>query len=74
MPGAIDTAALPDDPETLRALLIETLAQRDEAATARDAIAAERDALEAANDRLRHLLHRLQRHQFGRRSERLPEE
>lgn len=67
MPGAIDTAALPDDPAVLRALLLEAVAQRDGAI-------AERDALEVANDRLRHLLRRLQRHQFGRRSERLPEE
>lgn len=74
MVAALDIAALPDDPETLRALLIEALAQRDEAVTARDAMAAERDALGAANDRLRHLPRRLQRHRFGRRSERLPEE
>ena len=74
MVAALDIAALPDDPAVLRALLIETAAQRDEAITVRDAVTAERDALEAANDRLRHLLRRLQRHQFGRRSERLPEE
>lgn len=67
MRGAIDIAALPDDPAVLRGLLAEVIAQRDGAV-------AERDALEAANDRLRHLLRRLQRHQFGRRSERLPEE
>ena len=64
---AIDIAALPDDPAVLRGLLAEVIAQRDGAL-------AERDALEAANDRLRRLLHRLQRHQFGRQSERLPEE
>ena len=67
MVAALDIAALPDDPAVLRALLIETATQRDNAV-------AERDALEAANDRLRHLLRRLQHHQFGRRSERLPDE
>ena len=65
MAAALDIAALPDDPATLRALLIETLAERNDAR-------AERDALEAQNDKLRHLLLRLQRHQFGRKSERLP--
>jgi transposase len=58
--AALDIAALPDDPAALRALLIEALA--------------ERDALEAQNDRLRHILLKLQRQQFGRKSERLPEE
>lgn len=67
VPGALDIAALPDDPAILRALLIEVLAERDDACAARD-------ALEAQNDRLRHILLKLQRHQFGRKSERLPEE
>jgi transposase len=58
--AALDIAALPDDPAVLRALLLEALAQRD--------------ALEAQNDKLRHLLLKLQRHQFGRKSERLPAE
>ena len=57
---ALDIATLSDDPAILRALLIEALAARD--------------ALEAQNDRLRHLLLKLQRRQFGRKSERLPEE
>src|SRR3712207_2165235 len=35
---------------------------------------AERDALAAQNERLRHLLLKLQRRQFGRKSERLPED
>jgi len=60
MPAALDIAALPDDPALLRAMLVEVMA--------------ERDVLEAQNDRLRHLLLKLQRLQFGRRSERLPEE
>lgn len=67
MPDALDIAALPDDPAILRALLIEMVAERDDARAARD-------ALEAQNDRLRHILLKLQRHQFGRKSERLPEE
>jgi transposase len=65
--ATLDIAALPDDPAALRALLIEVLAERDDACAARD-------ALEAQNDRLRHILLKLQRHQFGRKSERLPEE
>jgi transposase len=60
MPAALDIAALPDDPALLRAMLVE--------------IMTERDGLEAQNDRLRHLLLQLQRRQFGRRSERLPED
>jgi hypothetical protein len=54
-------------PTDMRALLVEALAERD------DALAA-RDALEAQNDRLRYILLKLQRHQFGRKSARLPEE
>lgn len=67
MAAALDIAALPDDPAALRALLIAALAERDGALAARD-------ALEAQNDRLRHILLKLQRHRFGRKSERLPEE
>jgi hypothetical protein len=52
VPDALDIAALPDDPATLRALLIEVLAERDNACAARD-------ALEAQNDRLRHILLKL---------------
>jgi transposase len=52
--------ALPHDIEGLRALLLATLAERDELAT--------------QNDRLRHLLLKLKRLQFGAKSERLPEE
>lgn len=65
--ASLDIAALPDDPVLLRALLIEVLAERDDARAARD-------ALEAQNDRLRHILLKLQRHRFGRKSEQLPEE
>jgi transposase len=62
-----DTPTLPEDATALRALLRQTLAKCD-------TLAAERDALSAQNERLRHLLRKLQRMQFGPRSERLPEE
>jgi transposase len=60
-----DTENLPDDPATLRALLAAALARCE-------ALEGERAALEAQNDRLRHLLLKLKRLQFGRKSERLP--
>jgi transposase len=62
-----DTPSLPDDPETLRALLLETRALVE-------TLAAERDALASRNERLHHLLLKLKRRQFGAKSERLPEE
>jgi transposase len=55
---------LPDDIETLRALVRGVLAERDAAIAARD------QAVEQ-NDRLRHLLRQLQRARFGRSSEQL---
>src|SRR5215218_10723803 len=81
------TQALPEDPAVLRALLLAAWGERDAAAAARDALAAERDsviaerdsvvaerdALAERNERLRHLLRKLQRMQFGPRSERLPD-
>ena len=57
----------PDDVGAMRALLLQLWRERDEAV-------AERDAMAAQNDRLRHLLAKLQRTQFGRKSERLPDE
>ncbi|MCP6390449.1 transposase, partial [Klebsiella pneumoniae] len=39
-----------------------------------EALTEERDTLAARNERLRHLLDKLQRMQFGRRSEQLPED
>ena len=59
--------SLPADVAALRALVLATMAERD-------VLAEERDALATQNDRLRHLLVKLQRLQFGRKSERLPEE
>ena len=64
--------ALPEDPEVLRALLLAALAERDSLAAERDSVAAERDALAERIEHLQHLLRKLQRMQFGPRSERLP--
>ena len=60
-----DTPTLPEDAAALRALLLETRALYDTLNT-------ERDALAAQNERLQHLLLKLKRQQFGRRSEQLP--
>jgi transposase len=68
------TWSLPDDPAALRALLLAAWAERDGVVAERDSLTAERDALAARNERLQHLLRKLQRMQFGRRSERLPED
>jgi transposase len=72
---------LPTDVGALQALLLQSWCERDLLAVAhdallveRDGIAAERDALATQNERLRHLLAKLGRVQFGRTSERLPEE
>jgi transposase len=62
-----DTPTLPEDPAVLRALLLETLAKCD-------TLSAERDALAARNEQLHHLLLKLKRRQFGRKSEQLPED
>jgi transposase len=61
------TDDLPAEPEALRALLLTMMAERDAAMAARDEMAAH-------NERLQALLLRLKRMQFGRKSERLPEE
>jgi transposase len=55
-----DAPRLPDDVEGLRALLLATMAERDE--------------LLARSERLEHLLLKLKRLQFGQKSERLPDE
>ena len=69
-----DTPTLPEDAAALRALLLAAWAERDGLAAERDGIAAERDALAGQNERPRHLLLKLKRRQFGRKSERLPED
>ena len=58
------TNQLPTDIATLQVLLAQARAERD-------AALAERDQIRSQNDRLQHLLHQLQRMQFGRRSEKL---
>ncbi|MDO9714697.1 transposase, partial [Paracraurococcus lichenis] len=58
---------LPNDPAVLQAMLLAALAERDSAV-------AERDALAERNEHLKHQLQKLQRMQFGPRSERLPED
>ena len=72
--AGIDTPTLPEDPAALRALLLAAWAERDGLAAERDGIGAERDALAGQNERLRHLLLKLKRRQFGRKSEQLPED
>jgi transposase len=58
---------LPNDTEALRALVLSMIVERN-------ALTAERDALLEHNERLHHLLLKLKRLQFGRKSERLPED
>ena len=69
-----DTPTLPEDATALRALLLSAWAERDALVSECDGVAAERDALASQNERLRHLLLKLKRRQFGRKSERLPED
>jgi transposase len=68
-----DTPTPPEDPAALRALLLEALAKCDTLSAELGNVADERDALASQNERLRHLLLKLRRRQFGRKSERLPE-
>ena len=72
--GADDAPTLPEDPSALRALLLGTLAKVDTLSAELGGITAERDALASQNERLQHLLLKLKRRQFGRKSERLPED
>jgi|GEM_PF-6465629 len=89
MRAAGDAATrLPDYPAALRALLLQAwrerdgvVAERDRAARERDRAAQERERVErerdealAQNERLLALLAKLRRMQFGRKSERLPED
>ena len=69
-----DTPRLPKDPAALRTLLLETLARCDTLSAELGNVASERDALAAQTERLQHLLLKLQRRRFGRKSERLPED
>jgi transposase len=69
-----DTPTLPEDPAALRVLLLETLAKVDTLSSRYVDIAAERDAPAEQNEHLRHLLAKLRRRQFGRKSEQLTDE
>jgi transposase len=76
-----DATRLPKDPAALRALLLQAwrerdgvVAERDRAAQERERVERERDDALAQNERLLALLAKLKRMQFGRKSERLPEE
>lgn len=69
-----DTSSLPEDPAALRALLLAALQTCDTLSVERNGLVAERDALAARNERLHHLLLKLKRRQFGRKSEQLPED
>ena len=73
-PAPTSALRLPQDPAALRAMLLQVLAERDAALGERDAAVQERDAAVARNEVLHHLLLKLKRRQFGRKSERLPEE
>src|SRR3712207_1102943 len=69
-----DTPTLPEDPAALRALLLETRALVDTLSAELGGMTAERDALASQNERLQHLLLKLKRRRFGRKSEQLAEE
>jgi transposase len=69
-----NTDHLPTDIEALQALLVATRSERDAAIIDRDAAITERDQALSRLGRLQHLLHQLQRAQFGRRSEKLDPE
>src|SRR3954454_19911240 len=82
------TQDLPDDPAALRALLLAAWAERDSVTSERDTLSAERDSVTSERDSLsaerdalmeriellQHLLRKLQRMQFGPRSEQLPKD
>lgn len=69
-----DATRLPKDPAALRELLLQSWRERDGIVAERDRAARERDDALAQNERLLALLAKLQRMQFGRKSERLPED
>jgi transposase len=69
-----ETANLPSDADALRALVLSMMAERDALKSERDALTAERDALLKRNERLHHILLKLNRLQFGRKSERLEQD
>src|SRR5258708_22290565 len=68
------TTNLPTDADALRALVLSMMAERDAWTSERDVLTAERDALLERNERLHHILLKLNRLQFGCKSERLDED
>lgn len=71
---ALDHADLPDDVESLKALLVAAHAATAVADAKAAMLAAEVDRLAARAERLDHIVAVLRRAQFGRRSERIDEE
>ena len=76
---SFDAAALPDDPQELRAFALSMAEERDALKTANDEMAAANGdlrttngELEAANKRLEALLDQFKRLLFGPRSEKMP--
>jgi transposase len=72
------TDSLPHDVESLRALALKAIAERDVAIAERDAertekakLAAERDRLQSLYEHVHHLLRKANDHRFGARNERL---
>ena len=68
-----DARKLPKDPAAPRALLLQSWRERDDITAERDRATRERDEALAQDEQLLALLAKLQRMQFGPRSERLPE-
>ena len=69
--GMSNVHTLPDDIESLKALI---LAERETSSAERHALVtvrAERDALQSRTSRLEHIIRQLRRLQFGRKSEKL---
>lgn len=71
---ALSTDELPDDIESLKALLLAARAASDAAEARSASLAAEVDRLTARAERLDHIVSVLRRAQFGRRSERVNDE
>jgi transposase len=67
-------ANLPTDADALRALVVSMSAELEAVTLERNALTAERDGLLERLERQQHLLLKLSRMQFGRKSERLPED
>jgi len=71
---ALSMDQLPDDAESLKALILAAQADAAKLAEEKDALSAEVDRLTAQNKRLDHILAVLRRAQFGARSERISDD